>query len=225
PPAQTHLALAAATALGAAYTWSVVPEFVLRFFAFGLSNVMYRVRVEGAARVPIDGPCVLVCNHVSFVDWLILSGAVPRPPRFVMDRDIARTPVLRWLFEHARCIPITSRKVDPELVDRAMDAVSAELRDGGVVCIFPEGRLTPDGEVCQFRKGIEDIIGRDPVPVVPMALDGLWGSFFSRKDGQAFKRPFRRWWSRVRLTIGEPVPAEQVSADGLRDEVLRLLAR
>jgi 1-acyl-sn-glycerol-3-phosphate acyltransferase len=82
-----------------------------------MSNVMYRVRVTGQEHVPIDGPCVLICNHVSFIDWLILAGGVRRPPRFVMDRDIARTPVASWLFQQARCIPIASRKLDPELVD------------------------------------------------------------------------------------------------------------
>ena len=220
---QVFLLLALGNAMVAAYMYTVVPEFVLRFFAFILSNVMYRVNVRGLHHVPVDGPCVLVCNHVSFVDWLILAGAVKRPPRFVMDRDIASTPVLRWLFDHARCIPIASRKVDPALVDRAMELVSEELRNEGVVCIFPEGRLTSDGEVAEFRRGIEEIVARDPVPVIPMGLDGLWGSFFSRKDGQALRKPFRRWWSQVSLTIGEPVPPEQVTADGLRTKVLALL--
>ncbi len=214
-PTDVFAVLAVLNVVAAIVMYRTVPEFVLRFVAWMLSNVVYRVRVGGLERVPVDGPVVLVCNHVSYIDWLILAGAVKRPPRFVMDRDISRWPVARWLFTHARCIPICPEKVDAEVYNAAFEAVHEELADGGVVCIFPEGRLTPDGSMMVFKRGIERIIARDPVPVVPMALNGLWGSFFSRRDGKAFTRPFRRFWSRVHLWIGDPIAPADVTADGL----------
>lgn len=223
-PPQVFLALSIGNALVAVYMYTVIPEFVLRFLAFVLSNVVYRVRVIGAENVPVDGACVLVCNHVSYVDWLLLAGGVPRPPRFVMDRRIYHMGAFHWLFRQARAIPVVSRKEDAALVDRAMDLVSEELRNGGVVGIFPEGALTLNGDTARFRKGIEEIVARDPVPVVPMALVGLWGSYFSRKDGAALRRPFRRFWSRVVLVIGPPVAPAALTADGLHASVLRLYA-
>ncbi len=222
-PTDLFLALSIGNAAVALYMYSVVPEFVLRFSAFVLSNVVYRVRVIGAEHIPVDGSALLVCNHVAYVDWLLLAGGVRRPPRFVMDRGIYEMPAFHWLFRMGRAIPIVSRKVDAALVERAMDAVSEELRDGGIVAIFPEGSLTRDGEVAQFRKGVEEILRRDPVVVVPMALVGLWGSFFSHKDKLVLRKPFRRWWSRVTLVIGPPIPPQEVTADSLRAAVLALM--
>jgi 1-acyl-sn-glycerol-3-phosphate acyltransferase len=201
----------------AAYMYRRVPDFTLRFVAWVLGNVLYRQRVEGLRNVPESGPALLICNHVSFVDFLIIHGAVWRPIRFVMDREMSRLPLIRFLFAQARVIPITSFKNDPALVEKAMDTVSAELRAGNLVCIFPEGGLTWDGKLMEFKKGMERILERDPVPVVPMALNGLWGSFFSRVDGGAMKSPFRRGLrSEVSLTVGEPVPPAGLTADSAR---------
>ncbi len=109
------------------------------------------------------------------------------------------------------------------MLERAMDAVSATLQAGGVVAIFPEGSLTSDGEIQTFRPGIERIVARDPVVVVPMALDGLWGSMFSRKGGKAFRKPVPRGVrSRVRVAIGAPIPPEDVTAGGLQQVVTSL---
>lgn len=210
----------------AAYIFFTVPEFTLRFAAWILSNVLYRTRVEGLRHVPDEGPCLIVCNHVSFVDFLIVMGACRRPARFVMDRDIASIPGLSVLVRLARVIPITSYKKDPALVERAMDTVSEALREGWIVVIFPEGGLTWDGEMLPFKRGVERILERDPVPVVPMALNGLWGSFFSRKGGPAMRKPLRRGlYNPVWLTIGAPLPPEGQTADGLREVVLGLWQR
>jgi 1-acyl-sn-glycerol-3-phosphate acyltransferase len=210
--------------LVALYMYKVVPEFVLRLCAFLVSNVVYRVRVIGAHHVPVDGACVIAANHVSYVDWLVLAGGVPRPPRFVMDRTIYRMWVFHWLFRQARAIPIVPRREDEAEVQRALQSVHEELAADGVIGIFPEGALTRDGEMAPFRRGIEEILARDPVPVVPVALVGLWGSYFSRKDGAALRRPLRRFWSRVVLVIGEPMPAEGLTADALRERVAQLHA-
>jgi 1-acyl-sn-glycerol-3-phosphate acyltransferase len=163
---------------------------------------------------------VLVSNHVSFVDALVLMAASPRPVRFVMDAGIFRIPVLSWLFRQARAIPIASARDDPALLDRAFAEVSAALRDGQLVCIFPEGRITDSGEIGRFRPGIQRILQADPVPVVPVALQGLWGSYFSRKGGPAMSQPFRRgFFSRIGISVGVPLAAPESSPERLQELV------
>lgn len=214
------LILAAVNALVAVYIYTQVPEFTLRFIAWILSNVLHRLQVRGLEHVPDQGAALLVCNHVSYVDFLIVMGAVKRPMRFVMDREMSRIPLLSVLFRQAKVIPITSFKQDPALVERALDEVSRALREGWMVMIFPEGGLTWDGETMAFRSGVERILARDPVPVVPMALNGLWGSFFSRAGGKAMARPFKRGvYNRIWLTIRPPIAPDGLTADGLREVV------
>jgi len=198
----------------AVYIYTVVPEFLLRFVAWMLSVVAYRVEVHGHEHIPVDGPAVLVCNHVSFIDWFIVAASVKRPARFVMYRGFFEMPVIRFLFQQAKCIPIASRREGEEALEESFRRISEELRDEQVVCIFPEGRITDNGEMYAFRRGVERILATDPVPVVPMALNGLWGSFFSRRGGSAMTKPFRRGlWSRVALTIGEPMPPTSTAAE------------
>jgi len=152
----------------------------------------------------------------------VISAVCRRPIRFVMDHHIFRIPVLNFVFRTSHAIPIASAKEDADMKTRAFDAVAAALHEGEMVCIFPEGRLTGDGELGAFRPGIEQIIHRTPVPVVPMALRGLWGSFFSRKDGPAMRHPLRRTWSRIELVCGTPVAPEAVTAAALQEMVLAL---
>ncbi len=206
----------------AVFIYTVIPEFLLRFVAWITANVLYRLRVEGAEHIPDEGPAVLVANHVSFVDWLIAASVSARPVRFVMTHEYAALPLVRFLMRGAKVIEIAPRSVDPELRQRAFDRIARELDDGELVFLFPEGGLTPDGELQPFRPGIERIIERTPVPVVPMAMVGLWGSFFSRWGGRAMTRPFRRVWSRVEVRIGEPVPPDQVTAQTLAERVAAL---
>ena len=205
------------------YIYQVIPEFMLRFVVWMLANVMYRVRVEGRSRIPSEGPAVLVCNHVSFVDWLLVAAACPRPARFVMYHGFLKLPLVGWLFRDARVIPIAPARESADTMEAAFDTIAAELDDGEIVCIFPEGKLTPTGELEPFKPGIERILARTPVPVVPMAIEGMWGSFFSHRGGNALKRPFRRFWSRVRLAVGEPLGAEAATAAGLQERVAALL--
>ena len=207
----------------AIYIYGLVPEFLLRFVAWLLVKAIYRLRITGQAHIPLDGPAVLVANHVSFADAVVMMGASPRPIRFVIDHRIFRTPLLGFIFRHTGAIPIAPAKEDPEMMEKAFAEVSAALRNGDLVGIFPEGAITHDGELQTFRPGISRILQRDPVPVVPMALSGLWGSFFSRIDGGAMKTPFRRGaFSRIALTIGEPVPAVQATPAHLQALVLAL---
>ncbi len=219
---QFFLVLALANIAVALYIFTVVPEFVMRFLIWMLTHTVYRVKHKNLDRIPEDGPAVLVCNHVSYVDGLLIAGSVRRPIRFVIFEPIYRLPVLHFIFRTGKAIPITSERFDPEVYHRAFQEIDAALSAGELICIFPEGRLTGDGEIDRFRPGIEKIVRRHPVPVIPLALRGLWGSFFSREGGAAMKRPFRRIWSRIELVAGEPVSPEAVSADDLRARVAAL---
>ncbi len=220
---EVFLATAVLNAAVAVYIYLLVPEFLMRFLIWLLIHSIYRLEKEGLAKIPETGPAVLVCNHVSLVDALIIAAACRRPIRFVMDHNIFRTPVLNFIFRTGKTIPIASAKDDPRLLEKAYEDIAAALRDGDLVGIFPEGRLTDNGDLHPFRAGVSRIIQRTPVPVVPLALQGLWGSFFSRKDGRAMSRlsrlvPFRK----IGLVVGDPVPPQQARPEELQQLVLAL---
>lgn len=220
---QLFLVVGLLNAIVAIYIYSLVPEFLLRFIAWILVHTVYRLRRINAERIPAEGAAVLVCNHVSFADAVVLMAASPRPVRFVMDHRIFKVPFLSWFFRQAKAIPIAPAHEDPAMLERAYDRVADALRDGDLVCIFPEGKITANGEINPFKQGVQQIIRRTPVPVVPMALRGLWGSFFSRKGGAAMSRPFRRGiLNRLELVVGEPVPPEQATPEGLQQMVCTL---
>jgi 1-acyl-sn-glycerol-3-phosphate acyltransferase len=216
---------ALANALVALYIFLLVPEYLLRFFAFIASRCVYRFKVRGEEHIPSEGPAIIACNHVSFVDPVLLMAASPRPIRFVMDHRIFAIPVLGWLFKLGKAIPVASQKEDPAAYAAAFEAADRVLANGDLLGIFPEGGITRDGELQPFKGGIMKILERRPVPVVPVALQNLWGSYFSRVEGgTAMAKPFRRGlFTRVGLVAGVALPATQVSPDGLRGRVLELL--
>jgi 1-acyl-sn-glycerol-3-phosphate acyltransferase len=169
-----------------------------------------------------------VSNHVSFVDALVIAAACPRPVRFVMDHQIFKIPVLNFVFRTGRAIPIAPAREDPKMLERAYDGIARALEDGDLVAIFPEGKITYDGNLNPFRPGISRILERTPVPVVPLALRGLWGSFFSRHGGPAmtrWSRIARRIFSRIGLAVGPPVPPGEATPEGLHGMVLQLRGR
>ncbi|MCB1583269.1 MAG: MFS transporter [Xanthomonadales bacterium] len=204
------------------YIFSVVPEFILRLIAWLLVSLVYRVKYKGLENIPAEGPVVLVCNHVAFVDPAIVMGRVRRPTRFVMHHKIYNKFGMKFLFKAAKAIPVASAKEDPEMMEAAFQSVREALADGDVVCIFPEGALTPDGKIGQFKKGIERIIKDSPVPVIPMALNNLWGSMFSRYSKNVLARLPRKFMAKVELLVGDPVPPQQVTADRLYERVVDL---
>ena len=206
----------------AVFIFHQVPEFTMRFLVWAISHTLYRVRHVDLDTIPDRGAAVLVCNHVSHMDACLLAGAVRRPIRFVMHESIYRLPVLNFIFRTGRTIPILPQGEDPRVYEDAFEAIREGLAAGDLLCIFPEGKLTTDGEVDRFRKGIERIIVETPVPVVPLALRGLWGSFFSPEGKGAFRRGAGRFWSRVEIVAGQPVAAVDVDADDLRERVLAL---
>ncbi len=222
---ELFLVVGLANAVVAFYIFMVVPEYLLRFVAFIASRLVYRFKVRGDEHIPTQGPALLVCNHVSFVDAVLLMAASPRPIRFIMDHRIFRIPVLGWLFRLAKAIPIAPQKDDPATYEAAFAQARAVLADGELLAIFPEGGITRDGALQPFKGGVMKILEGQPVPVVPLALQNLWGSFFSRVErGEAMVRPFRRGlFSRVGLVAGAALAPETVSPELLQQRVGALL--
>ena len=222
---QVFLALGLANAVVAGYIFLVVPEYLLRFLAWIASHLIYRFKLTGEEHIPTHGAAILVCNHVTFVDAVLLMAASPRPIRFIMDHQIFKVPVLGWLFKLAKAIPIAPRAVDEWLYENAFAQARHVLDEGDLLCIFPEGGLTKDGQLQPFKGGIMKILETHPVPVVPLALTNLWGSYFSRIErGRAMNAPFRRgWFSQVGLVGSAPIDAAQVSPEILRSRVRFLL--
>jgi 1-acyl-sn-glycerol-3-phosphate acyltransferase len=187
-----------------------------------LVKMVYRIETRGWDELPAQGGAVLVCNHVSYVDALVIAACCPRPIRFVMDHRIFAKPLIGLLFRHARAIPIAPAKEDAAQKARAFAEVAVALAQGDLVCIFPEGRLSSTGSMQPFQHGIERIVAETPVPVVPVALRGLWGSIFSRAKGI----PRGSWLEivrrRVRASCGSPVAPSAVTCALLEQRVQAL---
>ncbi len=229
---QVFLFTGIANAVVAGYIFLLVPEYLLRFVAWVASHFIYRFKVHDEQHLPTSGAAVLACNHVSFIDALLLMAASPRPIYFMMDHRIFSVPVLGWLFRLAKAIPIAPHKEDPQVYAAAFERAVQVLRSGNLLAIFPEGGLTRDGQLQPFKGGIVKILKRAQVegievPVIPMALTHLWGSYFSRiEQGGAMVRPFRRgWFNRVGLNVGAPLPAQGLTPRALQAQVAQLLAR
>ena len=206
----------------ALYIYTLVPEFLMRFLAWLLVHTFYRVRADGLENIPDEGPCILVCNHVSYVDPVVISACVRRPIRFVMDHRIFRIPVLSFIFRTMRTIPIAPAKEDAAMKERAFSEAAKALAAGEIVAIFPEGKLTETGDINPFRPGVQQMVAATPVPVIPMALRGLWGSFFSRSyHGKALRR-WRGMFSKIQLVIAPPIAAADVAPETLEARVLAM---
>lgn len=210
------LLVAVLTAFVAAYIFITVPEFVMRFIVWLVGHSVYRVDHLGLDNVPDKGPVILVSNHITYVDFMLLAGAVRRPLRFIMHRSFYDLPVIRFVCRVGGAVPIATKEEDAEVYEAAFDKIKEGLQSNEIFCIFPEGRLTPNGEMMPFQRGIERILRESPVPVVPVALSGLWGSYFS-KSPNARKLP-----KRVRISVGEPFSPDVATAKALQDQVLAL---
>ena len=228
---QIFLFVGLANALVAFYIFMLVPEYLLRFIAFMVSRCIYRFKITGDHNLPTQGAAVLTCNHVSFIDPVLLMAASPRPIYFVMDHRIFKMPVLGWFFKLVKAIPIAPRAEDPVMYEAAFEAAAQVLRNGDLLAIFPEGGITKDGALQPFKGGIMKILAnakRDGVdaPVIAMALTNLWGSYFSRAEGgNAMVKPFRRGvFSCVGLSVGAPLKADTVTPEALQKSVAGLLA-
>ena len=219
PLTEIFAGLAVLNLLVALAAYRKLPEFTLRLAVVFLCNICYKLKIKGRSRIPQEGPCLLIANHVTLVDWLFLAAGTDRPVRFVMWHTFYNMPVLHFLFRDGGAIPIGSKNSHPEIFEKAFDSIHEALKNGEMVIIFPEGKLTRDGEIDRFRKGVEAILERDPVPVLPVALKGLWGTRFSCA-------PDRRWHFQpvVEMVIGEPLAPSGLRAQQMREVVLELAA-
>jgi 1-acyl-sn-glycerol-3-phosphate acyltransferase len=195
---------------------------IAKFFCKVIANGLYCLKVKGRDNLPLKGPALLVCNHVSFIDWLIIFSGSTRPVRFVMHHSYFKIPLMSGLFKASGVIPIAGAKEDPFILDCAFAHISRALSEGELVCIFPEGKLTSDGRMDRFKPGINRILKENRVPIIPMALNGMWGSFFSRKDGMALRKPFRRIRSSISLMIGRAIHLRDPGTALLYEHVSRL---
>ena len=206
------------------YVFWLMPEYIVRLVMLLLTRIVYRLRLRGEMNIPTDGAAILVANHVSFVDAIILGVCSPRPMVFIMDHRIFKTPGMGWFFKLVKAIPIAPQKEDPQAYEAAFQRARAVLAEGELLCLFPEGGITRDGRLQPFKAGIMKILETHPVPVIPAALHNLWGSMFSRVEGAALSRPLRRGvFNPVGLVVGEPIAPEAVSPEGLQQRVQALL--
>jgi 1-acyl-sn-glycerol-3-phosphate acyltransferase len=215
---ELFLITAVLNALVAIYIFTLVPEFLMRFLVWILIHTIYRVRVSGLENVPDEGPVIVVSNHVSFVDPLILGGMIRRPVRFVMYYRIYRIPLLKFIFRTGKAIPIAGRSENEAVLEAAYERMHEVLEAGDVLGIFPEGGITTDGEIQPFKAGIERVLDGHPATVVPVALCNLWGSMFSRRDPLHKRRPYKLW-AKIDMRVGQPIPASEVTAERLQREV------
>jgi len=208
-------------AVVAIYIFTLVPEFLMRFLVWLLIHTIYRVRVTGMDNIPEDGPVIVASNHVSFVDPLIIGGMIRRPVNFVMYHRIYKIPLLKFIFRTGKAIPIAGRSENPEILEAAYRRIHEVLAADNVLGIFPEGRITEDGEIQPFKAGVEKVVAEQPAPVVPVALCNLWGSLFSRRDPLHKRRPYK-FWAHIEMRIGRAIPPAELSAARLEAEVRRL---
>jgi 1-acyl-sn-glycerol-3-phosphate acyltransferase len=211
---QLFIVVAAMNLAASFYVFRLLPEFVLRFGIWALASTVYRLRYQNQQAIPRHGACLLVANHVSFIDWLVVTATCQRPVHFVMYYKIFDMPFLRPLFKLCKAIPIASATEDPECKERAFDAIAEYLSKGEIVCIFPEGKITYDGKLDRFRRGVEQVLETSPVSVIPIGLNGLWGSFFSRERGAAM-----RGWPKPRRRLIEVVVGREMSAESSAAEL------
>ncbi|WP_061019616.1 MFS transporter [Vibrio splendidus] len=217
---QLFVLLALGNTLVMLYLFHQVPIYAFRFFTWVVTHTMYRVKHKNLHHLPEKGGALIVCNHVSYMDALLLSAVCPRLIRFVMEEEYTKLPPIRRFLKRAGVIPISA--TNRSSIRNAFKEVERALHEGHIVCIFPEGKLTSDGEVAEFMRGMELIIKRSPVPVIPMALKGLWGSYFSRYKGRACKGLPTRFWTKLEIEAGEPISPKEASCETLRQSVSNL---
>jgi 1-acyl-sn-glycerol-3-phosphate acyltransferase len=203
----------------AIFIYGLVPEFLLRFIVWLLAHTIYRLRVDGMTQIPHEGPALIFCNHVSSVDALIIMAGCRRPIRFVVGADVAKQPVIGFVLRAGRAIVDTSPSAAPHLTDDTIAAIATALANGDLVAIFPEGRVTETGEMNACGEDLSRIIQRVSVPVVPMALRGLWGSLFSRMRNTSL---LGKMFCHIELAVGAPLAVADMTPERLRETLVAL---
>lgn len=224
--AELILAATILNAIVSVYIFTIIPEFLMRFIVWVLMSTVYRLRVEGSDNIPEEGSAIVIANHVSFVDAILIFGAIFRPVKFVMYYKIYNLPVLKTLFKSLGTIPIASKSENEEVFNNAFKQIDKYLKNGEIVMIFPEGKIAEFeeiGKINEFKPGILKTLENNPVPVIPSALSGLYGSMFSRKEKSIWRFIPKSFFNRsVYYRIGQPIEANQVELKNLEHQVIEL---
>jgi 1-acyl-sn-glycerol-3-phosphate acyltransferase len=187
----------------------------VKAFVWVAIRFFYRVKIEGEFHIPRTGPAVLIPNHVSYLDAVLIAAHVKRTVRFAMHWKLYRA--MKWIVKPLGAFPIAGRGESREIYERAFKIIGETLDAGGLVCIFPEGMITLDGRLNKFRPGITKIVRRNPVPIIPVGLHNLWGSYFSKKKPGVFKLP-EHFMKRITMRVGYPMKPGS-SLEDMRERV------
>jgi acyl-[acyl-carrier-protein]-phospholipid O-acyltransferase/long-chain-fatty-acid--[acyl-carrier-protein] ligase len=219
-PAQVFLVSAAMSAVVAFELLTRLPDFFLRLVAYPFANCIYKIKAVGRQNVPIEGPVLLVANHVSFVDAILIAMANQRLVRFMMLRSYYELPIAHRLFKAMGCIPVSSGD-GPKALLASFARAQEYIRGGEAVCIFAEGGISRHGQMQRFCKGFERLVDGLEVPIVPVHLDRVWGSLFSFSEGKLLLKRPRRIPYPVTVSFGKPLPST-TSAFAVRQAILEL---
>src|SRR6185312_2869522 len=221
-PAQVFLVAASMSAVVAFELLRRLPDFFLRLMLYPIANILYTIRTEGVENVPLEGPVLLVSNHASYIDAVLITMANTRLVRFLMLRQFYEIPVAHAIFKAMGCIPVSSSDGPKELV-RSFQRAREYMLSGEAVCIFAEGGITRHGQMQKFKKGFERMVDGVQVPIVPVHLDSVWGSIFSFSGGKAFFKIPKEIPYRVTVSFGKPLPPTATAFE-VRQAILELAA-
>jgi len=204
-PRGVIIAASLITAASTVYVLMLLPEWFARLILFFATRTLYRIQVVGRDNFPEKTGALLVCNHMSFVDAALLVAATDRPIRFIMYQGIYDHPVVKPFAAIMKAIPISSEQHPRDMI-RSLHVATQALRDGEIVCIFAEGQITRTGQLLPFRRGLERIMKDVEAPIIPVNLDGVWGSIFSFERGRFLWKLPRRMAHKITVSFGKPMP-------------------
>ncbi len=208
-----HVILSAAllTVVGSVYVMNLLPDFLVRLVLWLLTNTIYRVRSVGAENIPRQG-ALFVANHTSWVDFLLIGAACDRMIRFLMFRKYYEWPPIHWFLRRMGAIPVAAGD-PPKKTEESLAIARQQIADGHVVCIFAEGSITRTGNLLKFRRGFERIAAHADCPIVPVYVEGIWGSIFSYEGGKFFLKWPKGIRRRITVTFGAPMPSSTNAFD------------
>jgi acyl-[acyl-carrier-protein]-phospholipid O-acyltransferase/long-chain-fatty-acid--[acyl-carrier-protein] ligase len=217
--AQVIFSTALVTVAGSAYVMSLLPDFLVRLVLWLLTNTIYRVRTVGAENIPRQG-ALFVANHTSWVDFLLIGAACDRMVRFLMFRKYYEWPALNWFFRRMGTIPVAAGD-PPSKTEESLAIARRQIAEGHAVCIFAEGAITRTGNLLKFKRGFERIAAHADCPIVPIYVEGIWGSIFSYEGGRFFFKWPRGIRRQVTVTFGAPMPSS-AKAHEVRERIQQL---
>ncbi len=222
-----HLFLAGAVLNTGAviFFFAAMPEALVRLTVMAVTRFFYLMRLRGEAQWPMQGAALMVCNHVTVIDVMFVAMLGPRQVLMLVDPKVMKTKGLGWFYRRIPAVGLVSAAVDPVAHAHAIDCARQALDHGQLVCVFPEGAITPDGQLHPFMDVVPAILEQRQVPVIPAALQKMWGSSFSRIAGEPMRKPFRRGiYNRIGFLLGPALTAKEATTERLQAEVARLLA-